>query len=244
MQAVLGLAGLVGGFGLGTAAVRRLSVLFGSGQRREGLPVAGSLVTVNLLAGSALASALVAIFPLVFTWSKLAPDTRLDAKWATVWIASGLVVGLLDGSCQSVLQAAQRFDLLAVLNTVAGLLVGSCGIVVLKLWPSMAAVALSNLVIAVLRLLAEWVLAGTLLRGALFPPMERLGVERHARVRGLDLPWQSRHRAVHQRRSPDPDELPRQRRPALLRRSTTPLPAGAYGAGRSLPVSLPNPGGH
>jgi O-antigen/teichoic acid export membrane protein len=155
LQAILGLNALVGGFGLGTPAIRQTAILFSKGDLAGARALVGSTTTVNVV--SALVFALVTIisFPWVFTWSKLDPVYRTDALWATLFVAGSFLLTQAASSWQSIYQSLQRYDLSSSLATVFGLAAGIAGTIVLTLAPTMAAVALVGFCLAVVRLACD-----------------------------------------------------------------------------------------
>ncbi len=98
---------------------------------------------------------ILATFPVMYSWSRLEPQYRPDAFLATVLICISFSITQVDLVWQATYQALERYDILSLLSTVFGLLLGIVGIITLKTLPTMGAVAGITAVIWMLRLLCD-----------------------------------------------------------------------------------------
>jgi O-antigen/teichoic acid export membrane protein len=155
LQAVIGLNALIGGFGLETPALRRIAFCYSRGEVQRGRAITGSVLTINI--GTALMFSLLiaGLSRHLFAWSRLDVTYSSDAHWATLFVAGSFLLSQSASPCQMIYQAKQRYDLITGLTTIFGLLAGISGILVLKIAPSMAAIAVTGFGISLLRLVCD-----------------------------------------------------------------------------------------
>jgi O-antigen/teichoic acid export membrane protein len=155
LQAVIALNALVGGFGLGTASVRRLAFLHAQGDFVKARAVVGSVSTVNIITGLLFSLLIVILFPTIFAWSRLEYIYKEDALWATLFISGSFLLTQIMSSWRAVYEGLQRYDLITALATAFSLLSGTCGIVVLAIAPTMRAIAVTGFAVNVIRLACD-----------------------------------------------------------------------------------------
>jgi O-antigen/teichoic acid export membrane protein len=155
LQALIGVNTIIVGFGLGTPLVRRVAGYLGSGDLKGVCRSVGSVMTVNLVLGFVFAAFLPLFFPQIFTWSQLLPVYREDAFRATVFTAASFALMQTGYPWQLVYPAAQRYDISNILSTATALLSGGAGILVLRLHPTMSAIAGVGLGVALLRMAVD-----------------------------------------------------------------------------------------
>lgn len=155
LQALLGISVLFGGALLTTPAIRRVAVLKSAGEDKIMRSVIGSVLTVNLVTSIVFSVLILAMFPIMYSWSRLEPQYRPDALLATLLICVSFSLTQVDLVWQATYQAFERYDLLSLLSTVFGLLLGIAGIITLKTLPTMGAVAGITVTIWTLRLLVD-----------------------------------------------------------------------------------------
>ena len=155
LQALIGLNVLVGGFGLATPAVRRVAVLHSQQDFKTARDIVSSVAILNVATTAPIALLIVACFSIIFVWTRLDVLYRQDAFFATVLVCASFVIGQISAAFQSSYDALQRYDLISVLTTVFGLATGITGIIVLRVSPSMTAVAATGFVISLVRLLCD-----------------------------------------------------------------------------------------
>ena len=172
LQAVLGLNALIGGFGLETPALRRIAYLYSEGEMKKASEMLGSVLTVNVVTGTIFSLLVVFAFRYVFAWSRLEAAYRSDAYYATLFVAGSFLFGQVASPYQMVYQAKQRYDLITALTIIFGLLVGVSGILVLKIAPSMTAIAAVGFIISSLRIICDLFVVDRLLGNVPFPAWE------------------------------------------------------------------------
>ena len=169
LQALLGINSLVGGQAFRGAAIQRLASLAGQGDWSACRQVVGTLVTMNAVLGGVLALVLMVSFPWVFPWSKLALTFKEDALWTTVVVALTFFTDQVAGAYRVTYDSRQRFDLVSFNSTVFGFLQNMVRLSVLKLCPTMSAVALGGFVVNLLWLAYDCRLVSNLLSGWVRP---------------------------------------------------------------------------
>jgi O-antigen/teichoic acid export membrane protein len=165
LQALLALNGLVGDFGVGTAAVRQIAILHSQDELKASRKLLGSVLTLNLSTGLSFAVAIIVFFRFVFSWSRLDGQFESDAFWATLIICVSFFVGRFSTSCQTCYTALQRYELITLTTTIFGLLGCIVGVVVLNVRPSMTAFAAAGLLVGLVRLTIDAWLTGKLIDG-------------------------------------------------------------------------------
>lgn len=155
LQTLLGLTAMLGGFGLGTPAVRRVAALYLQGDLKTARDVIGSVSVATVAPSLILGVVSILLFELIFSWSQLDNVYKADAYWATVFVSCSFVISQLSNPWQSVYQATQRYEILTAVSTLYGLVSGIVGIIVLSLMPTMMAISVSSFILALLRLVSD-----------------------------------------------------------------------------------------
>jgi O-antigen/teichoic acid export membrane protein len=155
LQALVGVNSIIVGFGLGTPLVRRAAGFLAERNLAGIRRTVGTVITVNLVLGVLFAALLPLFFSQIFDWSKLPAAYREDALWATILTAASFAIMQAGSSWQLMYTATQRYDISTILSTVTGLASGGLGILVLRLMPSMRAIAGAGLLVVFLRLTVD-----------------------------------------------------------------------------------------
>jgi O-antigen/teichoic acid export membrane protein len=169
IQSVVGISATTGGLGLGTAAIRRIAVLDGQRKLSEVRTCLGLVLCVNLFVGLIIAALLPVVFPWIFQWSRTNVVFRTDAFYACVLLALTFLVQQISGAYAIVLPGMRRYDLVAVLGTVSGLLSGGGGLLVLSINRTMTALAALSLTSSVLILAINIFLVRRLVQAIIIP---------------------------------------------------------------------------
>ena len=172
LQALVGVNSIIVGFGLGTPLVRRVAVFLADHNLPGIRRAVGTVITVNLILGIFFAALLPIFFSQIFTWSQLPVEYRDDAFWATILTAASFALMQAGASWQLLYPATQRYDIANVLSTLTGLVTGGVGILVLRLIPSMRAIAGAGLLVVILRLTVDAVVQRRLLGQVFLPAWE------------------------------------------------------------------------
>ena len=183
VQALISINALIGGFGLATPTIRQTAILHAAGDLPRARVLVGSVFTANSIPALVFAVLIVVGFPWVFNLSKLDVVYRTDAFWATVFVACNFLISQAIAPWQTVYQSLQRYDLASGLATAFGLASGICGIIVLRLMPTMTSIALVGFCLAVCRFACDARFTRRLLHGVAWPtwdwhmirPMMRFG---------------------------------------------------------------------
>ena len=159
LDGITSMTAVVGGFGLGTAAIRKMAVLQG---RRElsGVRVTlGAVLFAGIAVGAAVAGLTVLAFPWIFKWSRMGVAFRVDAFGATALTGLSFLARQVYTSYETVLPAFQRYDLIALVNSLFSFLTSGLGFLTVLLYPAMTPLALLVFSLSVIRALAGIALA-------------------------------------------------------------------------------------
>lgn len=170
---ILGWFGVAGVGGFRAASVQRLATLSGLRDWRTSRAVLGTVLLANLAVSLPFAMTSVALFPYLFSWSRLDGSYRHDA-WCVVALgAAGFMVDQWSSTLRGVYSAHQRFDLV----TYTSLAFGICGnlsrLFALVQYRNMASVAVVNLAVSVAWLGADALVTRRLLNGWVLPVWSR-----------------------------------------------------------------------
>ena len=169
LAALTGLNALLGDFGLGTPAVRRVAILNAKGDLYTARLVVGSVCTASFASGLVVALSIMVFFPSVFEWSRLDVVYRGDAFWATFFTLGSFILTQASNPWRATYTALERYDLISALNTVFGMLQGVLGIAILTIIPTMAALAVVRLSLSLARFLVDSYFMRRLLHGVPWP---------------------------------------------------------------------------
>lgn len=169
LQAILALNVLIGGFGLGTPAIRRVAELHAQKEWHIARKIVGSVLLMNGIIGLVFGGVILSIFPYVFKWSKLDLIYQSDALGATCFVVATFFFGQISGAFSTSYEALQRYDISTSINATYGLLSGTLGITVLILIPSMTAIACVGFVLSSIRILADSIFVTRILKNVPWP---------------------------------------------------------------------------
>ena len=169
IETVMSLSTRFGGFGFGTAAIRKIAVYNEKKQFKEIRSTLAAVLFIDILLGLFIGGALIIGFNWIFKWSKTSEILFTDAYYATVLISISFVLRQLFKTYGVVFSALQRYDITALINTVFGLLAGGIGIIILMLWPTMTALAIVTFSLSLIHACINIVIVRKLVGGVVFP---------------------------------------------------------------------------
>ena len=183
LASLTGFNSLLGDFGLGTAAIRRVAELNSQRELSRARKVVGTVSTISSIPVLLIAALILLLFPSVFAWSKLENIHYQDAFWATMFNLAAFVVGTTTNSWRGCYVAIERFDLSSGLSASTALASGLLGIAALILSPTMTAIAVVRFGVTALRAGADGAFLRRILGGVPLPtwawsevrPLVRLG---------------------------------------------------------------------
>jgi len=164
LQALLALNALIGGFGLGTPAIRRVAELHVQKEWHIARKIVGSVLLMNGIIGLVFGTIIIGIFPYIFRWSRLDVIYQTDAFGATCFVVMTFFFGQLSGAFSTSYEALQRYDISTSINATYGFLSGMLGITVLIFIPSMTAIACVGFVLSSIRILTDAVFVTRILK--------------------------------------------------------------------------------
>jgi O-antigen/teichoic acid export membrane protein len=169
LAALTGLNAMLGDFGLGVPAVRRVAALNREGDLATARKVIGSVCTASLASSVAISVPIFCCFSPIFIWTRLSSEFHDDAFWAMVWTLGNFVVSGISTPWRATYNALERYDLISIPDSLFGLLSGLCGIATLMVVPTMGALAAVRLVLSVARLVVDACLTRRLVCGTIWP---------------------------------------------------------------------------
>jgi O-antigen/teichoic acid export membrane protein len=169
LGALTGINGFMGGFGLGTPAVRRVAELNAKGDLKTARTVMGSVSVPTLFSALIIAFSLLVFFPAIFSWSQLDLIYRTDAYWATVFTLGTFVLVEISNTWRAAYTGLERYDLMSAFDVVFGFMTGILGIATLIILPTMTAIAFVRLLVRLTRLIMEAYFLRKLLNGIPWP---------------------------------------------------------------------------
>jgi O-antigen/teichoic acid export membrane protein len=172
LAALTGLNAILGDFGLGVPAIRRVAALNAKGDLGTARKVVGSVCAASLASGLVIAVSIISCFPVIFKWTRLTPELRSDAFWAMLFTLGSFVLSQASSSWRSTYNALERYDLISIFDTISGLLFGVCGIGILLVVPTMGALAAVRLILSLARFLTDAWFVRRLLSGTVWPIWE------------------------------------------------------------------------
>lgn len=169
LESVTSMSTSFGGFGFGTAALRKIAVYNGQKKFKEMRLTLGAVLFVDVIVGLIVATVVVIGFSWIFKWSRTSELLFTDAYTATIFIGMALVLRQLVKTYGVVFSALQRYDITALINTIFGLLTGGIGIITLMVLPTMTALAIVTFLLVLIHACVNIVMVRKLIGGAVFP---------------------------------------------------------------------------
>ena len=184
MQSVVALSGAVGGFGFGTAAVRKVAAFHAVDNFEGARSCLNAVLFFNLIVGVFMSAVIMVGFPWFLQWTRIAGEFRDEAFFACVFVALTSVIQQISATYAITYSALQRYDIIAILGFIFGFLHGGLGLLILSLFCTMSALACLSFILASTQFLINFVLVRRLLRGNLAPAWNPRGLRSMARFGG------------------------------------------------------------
>jgi O-antigen/teichoic acid export membrane protein len=169
IQSIVGIGSATGGLGLGTAATRRIALLAAKSELPEAASSLGVVLLLNIIVGLIIFALLVFGFPWIFHFSKINIAFRTDALYACFFLATTFLVQQVSSAYSIVFPGMRRYDLVAAIGTISGLLAGGGGLLVLAINRSMTALAAYSLVVGLIVLAINAFFVKRLMRMVILP---------------------------------------------------------------------------
>ncbi len=169
LESITSMSTRFGGFGFGTAALKKIAEYHGQKKYKEIKYTLSAVLCVDCILGLIVAIGLIIGFRWIFNWSKTADVFFEDAQRATYFFALTFILRQIKKTYGVVFSAFQRYDIIALINTVVGLLTGGIGIITLMIWPTMTAIAIVIFVIAFINFSVTIVMVYRLTGEVVFP---------------------------------------------------------------------------
>jgi O-antigen/teichoic acid export membrane protein len=173
LESILSISSVVGGFGFGTAALRKVAILSSRGEYSEVVTTVGSLLFVNLLTGAVVfAGVFLFGFDAIYSWSGTSPQFRTDGYYATLALGFSFLVNQLVSAYEVNYTALQRFDVRSYVGSFFSFSNGAIGLAVVLARPTMTAVCTASASVLVVRLAVSIVITRRLIHGLALPRFE------------------------------------------------------------------------
>jgi O-antigen/teichoic acid export membrane protein len=169
LSSVTGINLILSDFGLSKPMIRRIAILNAEGDLSQARDIVGSVWLVSVFTSLLIPILVIAFFPSVFAWSKLAEVYRQDAFWASLFTMGQFTLHQASNPWQSVYRSLERFDILSLRNVSFSLLSNVGGIVILGLFPTMRALASLSFFLSLVGVLVDAYFMRHLLHGIPWP---------------------------------------------------------------------------
>jgi O-antigen/teichoic acid export membrane protein len=171
LQALLGLNGVVGDFGLSTPLNRRLARFIFRRRFQYARWILGTIIVTGSVSSIVFGVLLVVTFPWVFNYSKLDLLFYADAWWATVLGAVQFILQQPSNALRTAYTSCQRYDLYHGTSIVINLGSTLLRLGALLLFPTMTAITAAGLGATTATILFDMVLLKRLLHGIPYPAL-------------------------------------------------------------------------
>lgn len=171
LQALLGVNGVLGDFGLSVPLSRRLAFFVSRHRFHYARRILGTIMTTGSVSSVLIGVLIVATFPWILHYSQLEAEYHGDAWWATLLTAIQFVLLQPSYALRSAYTSCQRYDLFHGTSIIINLASNLVRLGVLLVWPSMAAVALATLLTTTATILFDVLWLRPLLHGVSYPAL-------------------------------------------------------------------------
>lgn len=171
LQAVLGINGVMGDFGLSVPLSRRLAFLIFHRRFQYARLMLGTIITTTSVSSILFGILIVVTFPWIVHYSRLEPMFHADAWGATVLTALQFVLQQPSNALRSAYTSCQRYDVYHGTSIVLNLASNLLRLAALLFWPTMTAVAAAGLVATIVTILFDSVWLRFLLHGLTYPAL-------------------------------------------------------------------------
>ncbi|MDA8085696.1 MAG: oligosaccharide flippase family protein, partial [Nitrospiraceae bacterium] len=172
LDGITSMTAAVGGFGLGTAAIRKMAVFEGRRELSGIRATLGVVLFAGIAVGVAVAALATLAFPWIFKWSRMGAAFRADAFGATALAGLSFLARQVYASYETVLPAMQRYDLIALVNSLFSFLTSGLGFLTVLFYPAMTPLALLVFSLSVIRALCSMALVRYLTGMAVLPKLD------------------------------------------------------------------------
>lgn len=169
LESVIAMTVTVGGFGFGTAALRKIAVFHGQKKFKDIRTTLSSVLFISAVIGLIIAIAMPAGFNWIFKWSRTSEIFRVDAFNTTILLGMSFFVRQIFTTYEVTFSALQRYDIIAMVNSIFGFLAGGLGLLTLMLFPTMTALALLSLSLALIHAVVSISIVSHLIGGVALP---------------------------------------------------------------------------
>ncbi len=170
LESVIEMSALIGGFGIGTAALRKIAISHGKNEYPAMRRTMRLALFVNVAVGIVVFVISAVAFNVIFRWSRTNSAYYTDAHITTLLLGFLFLIRQLSATYEMSFSAFQRYDILSGMQFVFGLLNGAGGLLILKLSPHMSSLALFSVLLFSSRLLVDVNLVKRLIPGRLLLP--------------------------------------------------------------------------
>ena len=155
LRAITGSAVIMFGVGFDVILTYKVSNLYKDKNLAAARKIIGSVIAVELVAGLLISALVVLCVPFIFEWTKASALYKKDAILATYFFAGALIIEQIRRPLLVTYNAIERFDIIFMLSSVFGIILGVCGIVVLCLKPMMVSIAIVEFIIGLGNLICD-----------------------------------------------------------------------------------------
>jgi len=166
---ILGWTQIAGAGSFKAPAVQKMALYFAQNSFEKSRIVSSTVISANLIIAIPFILATIFSFPVIFSWSKLDPVLENSAFLVVIFGSIGFFSDQWSSSLRGVYEALQRFDIATYTSIIFSLLGNILRLIILISIPTMSALAIANLLISLIWLLADIYFTRRLLRGGYLP---------------------------------------------------------------------------
>lgn len=171
LQALLGVNGVLGDFGLSVPLSRRLAFFVSRHRFHYARRILGTIMATGSVSSILIGVLIVATFPWILHYSRLALEYHSDAWSATLLTALQFVLLQPSNALRSAYTSCQRYDLFHGTSIVINLVSNLVRLAVLLVCPTMTAIALATLLTTMATIVFDAFWLRPLLHGISYPAL-------------------------------------------------------------------------
>jgi O-antigen/teichoic acid export membrane protein len=169
LDSVMGITGTVGGFGFGTAALRKISIFYKNNEINNIHKTFSAVQFLNILVGLSIASGIIIAYDIIFKFSKMPDSYYAEGYAATIIFGIIFLIRQVFSAYNLIFSAIQRYDVIAIVNSIISFLTAAIGFLVLILFPRMSVWALFNLFVTLINFFVCMIITKRLINGIPIP---------------------------------------------------------------------------
>jgi O-antigen/teichoic acid export membrane protein len=153
LESFIGLTFTVGGFGFGTAALRKIAIFEKQNDYNGIKKTLSPVLLIAIITGLILSALMIFGFETIFVWSKTPLADKKDAFSASFLMCLFLLNRQIFNTYEIIFNSFQRYDYITYINSSYSLLTPLCGFITIFFIPTMSALTLTFVIISTIRVI-------------------------------------------------------------------------------------------